>query len=126
MIEITGTERLNAVLRAAPARAVAGLSAALFREGNEIMSASRELVPVDEGTLRGSGTVMAPQASVSGVEVEFGYGGAASDYAVVQHERMDFRHASGGPKFLESPTLEAANGMGARLARTVRQFLERR
>lgn len=115
-VEIEGVEQLRATLRRAEGRAVPLLSAALYAEAENIMSASREQVPVDTGALRASGTVQLPSAGPTGVEVEFGYGGAASEYAVIQHERMDYRHTVGKPKFLEGPTLEAAFGMASRLA----------
>jgi hypothetical protein len=55
------------------------------------------------------------------VSVTLSYGGPASDYAVVQHERLDYKHSVGGPKYLERPLLEAASGMGERIAKKIRE-----
>src|SRR5688572_2780607 len=109
-IQWEGVEQLQAALRAKGDRAPLAMAGALFREAETIMGRSRELVPVDTGTLRGSGSVTAPQIAGSFVEVEFGYGGAASDYAVIVHEHMGLSHTNGQAKFLEQPALEAALG----------------
>ena len=124
--EIEGIPQLRAALTRAGQRAPLAMASALVIEAEGAMRESRELVPVDQGTLKGSGVVLAPEISARGVTVEFGYGGAASDYAVIQHERTDFRHKTGEAKFLEKPVLERASGMGQRMAVTVRRFLERR
>jgi len=39
----------------------------------------------------------------------------------VQHERLDYKHSVGGPKYLERPLLEAASGMGERIAKKIRE-----
>lgn len=53
-------------------------------------------VPVDEGVLRSTGRVTGPE----GNEVEWSYGGAAAPYAIVQHERLDFRHTVGEARWM--------------------------
>ena len=116
-VELVGTENLQRLLMQGQRNAVPLLASALYEEAEKIMRVSKDLVPVDEGTLMGSGHVQAPNVGATDVEVEFGYGGAAKAYALIQHERMDYNHRTGQAKFLEQPTLEAAIGMGARLAR---------
>ena len=69
--------------------------------GEEIMTdvkanAPGHGVPEDEGTLRGSGRVTGPLAGV----VTLSFGGASAPYALVQHERMDYRHTVGEPRYL--------------------------
>ena len=92
--------------------------AALFIEGQEILTRSRQsFVPVDQGILMNDSGVTKPQMEGGQVVVGIWYGdGPAKDYAVPQHERMDFSHANGGPKYLERPVLEASNGMARRLS----------
>jgi hypothetical protein len=94
------------------------LGRALRREGETIMTRSqRDYVPVDLGTLRASGTVEGPEVAGTKLTVTLGYGGAASAYALVQHEAMHFNHPrGGGPKYLERPVNAAAAGMAKRLA----------
>jgi hypothetical protein len=64
----------------------------------ELKGRSQALCPVDSGTLRGSAVV-----DVQGNTVTVGYGGAASAYALVQHENLHFHHPVGQDKFLEQP-----------------------
>ncbi len=92
--------------------------AALFIEGQEILTRSRQsFVPVDQGILRQDSGVTRPEREGGKIVVGIWYGdGPARDYAVPQHERTDFRHVSGGPKYLERPVLEASNGLARRLA----------
>ena len=124
--EIEGVPAFRAALKRAGDRAPLAMAAALVIEAEGAMRESRELVPVDNSILKGSGVVLPPEITARGVTVDFGYGGEASDYAVIQHERTDFRHTVGQAKFLEQPVLERASGMGTRMAATVRKFLERR
>ena len=87
-------------------------------EGELIMTDSKQnYVPVDLGVLRASGFVKGPTIMGDNVEVKLGYGGAASAYALIQHEAMDFRHTVGGPKYLERPVKRAAAGLGQKIAR---------
>ena len=124
--EIEGIPQLRAALERAKDRAPQAMAAALLIEAEGAMRESRELVPVDTGALRGSGVVLPPEITMTGVSVELGYGGTAADYAVIQHERTDLSHTVGQAKFLEQPVLQRASGMGRRMATTVKKFLERR
>lgn len=122
-IEIDGVDLLRRRLAELGPRADLGMSAALVEEGERIMKKSRPEVPTDLGTLKGSGHVSLPQRTASGVEVTFGYGGAASAYAWRQHEETGWSHTAGKAKFLEDPMRDSVSGMGARLAATLRRFL---
>lgn len=98
------------------------LEGALIEEGETIMAHSQEIVPVDQGVLKNSGGYYGSQIDANGVAVRYGYGGAASSYALTQHETPPgvFSHAEGQSwKYLEIPVMEAVQGMGARLARSV-------
>lgn len=120
----SGVEQLKIALAKRVAEAPAAMGAALFVEAERIMADSRERVPVDDGSLRASGIVLLPEIKGDGAEVEFGYGGAAADYAEIQHERLDYSHTVGEAKFLERPTLEAADGLESRLASIIKSRLE--
>lgn len=111
-------KRLSAVKEAAPKI----VAKALFAEASIVLGESQtEYVPVDTGVLKNSGFVAEPKITSSGVEVELGYGGAAAAYAVVQHERLDYRHTVGQAKFLEIPVLawgdRAERTLGDRIGR---------
>lgn len=96
--------------------ALSQLENALQTEAELIMTRSkRDFVPVDQGVLRASGHVKPATRRGSKAYVELGYGGAASDYALVQHERMDFQHTVGQAKYLEQPVKDAASGFAKRV-----------
>ena len=95
--EVIGDKELAQALRDAGDGAVNALARALYQEAELIMADSKKIVDVDEGTLRNSGFVKDPKIARRGgmtsggldnarIEVEMGYGGAASGYAVYLHE----------------------------------------
>jgi hypothetical protein len=122
---IQGEAQLQAALIEAGASAIPALAAAGLEEMEMVMSEAKEVTPVDLGTLRDSGHVLPPDTSPTGVEIVAGFGGAASDYAIVQHERLDYSHATGGAKFLERPFLARVATMPLTLAAGVRVALSR-
>jgi len=116
-LTITGTDKLAAACRRFGGQALPTAAAALYQEAEEIIGDSKEhYVPVDLAVLKASGHVQPPEISGNTVSVTMGYGGAAKDYAIVQHERLDYHHTVGGAKYLERPLLAAARGLAGRLA----------
>ena len=98
--------------------AIPKLRGPLNLEANKIMTAAKRITPVDTGTLRGSGHVQTPRVGGTTLSITLGFGGAASGYALVQHERTDLRHRGRQQaKFLEQPAKAAAKGLGNRLTR---------
>lgn len=123
-IKWKGLDKLDRILNGAPREVKQRAASALYREGEDIMTTSKSrFVPVDQGTLRASGHVERPQVGRNRVSVTLGYGGAASAYALIQHEAMDFRHTVGGPKYLERPVNAAAASVAAAVARAVEESL---
>lgn len=115
-VEITGLDVLNALLERLGTQAPAAIGSALYQEATEVLNRSQDIVPVDTGDLKGTGMVSEPEIYGSHVEVIVGYGGPAVDYAITVHEDMDADHEEGTyAKYLETPALEAVNGMGERL-----------
>lgn len=84
------------------ARSMEGETGKTIRQvGEEVMTdvkASRpgKGVPVDLGPLRASGQVTGPNNGV----VVLSFGGPSADYALIQHERMDFAHDVGEARYL--------------------------
>lgn len=81
------------------------VSPTLLAVGEEIMTdvkASRpgHGVPVDKGTLRGSGRVTGPAGHRFRPFVTLSFGGAAAPYALIQHEVVTFKHTVGEPRYL--------------------------
>lgn len=98
-----------------------------FADGVVMSDAKDHYVPWEEGILRDSGHVELPVFHGSDISVALGFGGAAKDYAAIQHERMDFRHPrGGGPKYLERPMLKHAPAMPRFVADAVDDVLRSR
>ncbi len=129
---VTGGQALRANLQRAGASAAVELNAAMYQEAEAIMAVSKRIVPVKFGTLRGSGRVVPMNKGRGKLGYALGgwalvYGDAAEDYAIVQHERLDYRHTPPGQaKYLEQPFREAQTGMEGRLARRIGKRLESR
>ena len=96
----------------------------LFRQAHMIMRESkRYFVPVDDGVLRASGHVEKPKWDGDGLSVNFGYGGAASAYAMVQHQNKNYRHTVGTWQYLSRPTMRHGMQMKKQFTRDIRKFL---
>lgn len=100
---------------------------AIYAEAQIEMTESKRRCPVSPvpapkgvvpGTLRASGRVSLPERNGRDISVVLSYGGAA-DYAVVQHERLDFFHTTGQAKYLESVLNESRPFMASRIAKRV-------
>lgn len=93
------------VMQLAGPEAMQRVGGGLYRGGQAIIADAVDLVPVDEGVLRDSAIVQEPVVNGDEVSVELGFGGAASDYAIEQHENLGLQHPNGGQaKFLETAT----------------------
>lgn len=111
-----GVKGLDEILRAngaAVARLTDAAGVGLYAAGNRVMTTAKSgLVPVDHGTLRGSGYVTEPvKEGEASVIVELGFGGPAADYAVIQHEEQSFAHEVGTFKYLEKATQQEADAV---------------
>ncbi|MFB7461714.1 hypothetical protein [Streptomyces sp. NPDC056188] len=104
-------DRVAASVRSA---GVAGLRAA----GEHVLTESRKLVPIEEGTLERSGAVGVDSASLA-VTVSYD-----TPYAIKQHENMHYRHDRGrSAKYLERPVNQERERVAAILAAHVRRAL---
>ena len=140
---VTGGKELKIALQALGERGSQAGAAALYREANRIMTDSKEnYVPVDDAILMGSGYVELPVVTPDGVEVEIGYGGAASAYALAVHEHLSehspyswqvaesqgrpvqFHPTGRGPKYLEIPVTTARDGFDTRVAADIKPVIE--
>lgn len=137
-IRVRGIEQVRRALRRLNGTANEAFARELFREGETIMTESKQLVPVDSGALRSTGHVTPPVREAGTLRVTLAYGGPAgaegvSDegkgryvgYALHVHEDLTARHTVGGPKFLERPALEATPGMATRMAVRIQAALDR-
>jgi hypothetical protein len=104
------------------------LARAVYAEATTVLNESKKIVPVDDGYLKNSGKVEAPNISPKETSVEVTYGGAAAPYALYVHEDPDARHAPGKTyKYLEIPAMAHADkftrGVKERLITYIRRGL---
>lgn len=75
-----------------------GAARGLLLAAEHVLQQSQEVVPLDESPLMQSGTASVDEPSLTAA-VSYD-----TPYAVVQHERLDYRHAPGRTaKYLERP-----------------------
>lgn len=90
----------------------------LLLGAEHVLQSSRAVVPLEEGTLERSGT-----ATQEGLEAAVSYN--APPYDVIQHERLDFRHANGRTaKYLEGPLNAERDTVGDIIAAELRRALQ--
>lgn len=119
----TGLKEMQDNLHAVQRRTREAMTLAAVKHANRVMDASGALVPVETGALMISGEVLEPEVTDSGVTVDLVYGTSepTSNYAIVQHERLDFNHPNGGQaKYLEQPLLAMADDLTQELAETAK------
>lgn len=109
-VELVGADRLARVFdQATSSGTINELKQAMTGTAATVLDESQKIVPVDLGTLKGSGMVKEPVVDNDGIEIEISYGGAASKYAWYVHENMNARHRDGkSAKYLEIPVEAAA------------------
>lgn len=98
-VKLEGFSELNKILIVLPKVATEAAMAELERVGNDLQAKASQLAPVDTGDLRGSGFT-----ETDGKNVTVGF---ESEYALKQHENLNYRHPKGGEaKYLETPYKE--------------------
>ncbi len=119
---LTGVQAFLNALGATESRVRVAAGVAMRKEGDTIMRRSKaEFVPVEYGTLKGSGQVTGPDRDAGEIVVTLSFGGGAQDYALYQHE-MELYHPKPPrvgkfrAKYLQTPVMEAQKGMTERLA----------
>lgn len=125
-IEVTGLRDVAAVLLAGQKNVLDATKQALYAEAQVVLAESKRQVPFRYGALSGSGMVHEPYSVGNKAAVEISYGGAAVDYAFVQHENLNFRHAPGRKaKYLEDPVVDAQGRLAQRIRLLVAHILRR-
>lgn len=126
--KLLGATEMRAKLRQIAEKFPDRVGAAIYQEAQIEMTEAKRRTPVSPtpaprgvvpGTLRASGQVSRPERSGRNISVTLSFGGAAEDYAVIQHERLDYHHTTGQAKYLESVLNESREFMLARIARRV-------
>lgn len=124
--DLKGTKALERAIIKYGKRGKRAVAGGLYAAGSVIIKESKRRTPVLDGTLRGSGYVTEPQNIGRGVLVEIGHGGAASAYAVRQHEDLTLNHPGGGEaKFLENAMVSKKGEAFRTAAATANAIFER-
>ncbi|GAA1026823.1 hypothetical protein GCM10009557_05880 [Virgisporangium ochraceum] len=104
-------EEIKKKVRAA---AIQGITLA----AEHLLGESRTLVPLEEGTLERSGTVVVDETNLRATVTY------DTPYAVRQHEELNYRHAPGRQaKYLETPMATERDTMQAIIAAQIRRAL---
>ena len=119
-VTLNGIEQLKAKIAAAVPAARQAIKAELYQFAEEVMTVSKEIVPVDTGALMNSGKVMPLEEDGDIVTVTLGYGDESVGYAIYVHEDLDpgvhWTRPGSGPKFLETPLKEMQDSLPGRIA----------
>jgi len=122
---LTGVKKLDKKLKKYTSRTLEEVAVHLNREAEGIMSQSKELVPVDTGTLRSSGHVKDAVIKGRKVQVQLGYGGAGAEYAKIVHEDLNAFHTVGMAKYLSIPYRKAVKGVAKRISVRLKKLARR-
>lgn len=123
-ITLVGADKVRDFLALGGKVAVEVLVTVLRNESLLAFRNSQRMVPHATGVLRASGVVKPPEINGTHVEVQMGYGGAASAYALYQHENLSLNHPDprndhsdpkGQAKYLETPVRDQVQGLSTRL-----------
>lgn len=123
-VQMKGSEKMRLIYESVGEPAFTrAMSRAVYIEAQRVMRVAKRQVPLDDGPLRASGTVLEPVVQGRRWEITLGFGGAASAYALIQHENLTFSHSPGRKaKYLEDPVRAALPAIEARLARSVGNY----
>lgn len=90
-----------------------------FLAAEYVLGESQAVVPLDEAALSRSGTASVDEGDLTAA-VSYD-----TPYAVIQHERMDFRHAPGRQaKYLEQPLFQSRAQVQAIIAAQLRRAIQ--
>lgn len=100
------------------ARAREGAVRGLHLATEHLLAESRRVVPLEEGTLERSGTASVDDSELRGCVAYL------PEYAIYQHEALDWKHAPGRQaKFLEQPLQTESKTMNDIIAAQIRREL---
>lgn len=127
-IEISGMDKLIEKLGAMGPKVKKAAETELYQIAEEVMANSKEIVPVDKGTLMSTGHVDPPVETDKGASINMGYGGPAAPYALAVHENLDPRvhwtRPGSGPKYLERPLEEMKPNITPRVRQAILESLK--
>lgn len=132
-VKLVGMKDFLGSMRGMSSEVLPAAKEVLYAEAQGILRESRKEVPFLHGILSSSGRVHEPYIASRKAVVEITYGGAAGgdfegtkpvNYAILQHENENFRHAPGRKAwYLRDPVNRARDGFSERLNRKLARLL---
>lgn len=117
-ITVEGLPKLQAILKDIPIQA----NEAVFKElgliTQDLKGKSQRLAPKDLGDLRGSAFAEVNRTLLLKI---VGTTGFTEPYALRQHEEMDYHHADGQAKYLETPYKENADKYANSIGKAIKK-----
>lgn len=127
MLVLTNEEVLTRVLGLAGEQVEKVVGQALLEEARILMRESLNQVPVLNAVLKTSGDVLLPVKDGRMIVVKLGYGGAASAYALYQHNApAGWNYTKPGTKshFLSDPVQQGIPGIQRNLVKRIGRLAE--
>jgi hypothetical protein len=144
--KINGLEELIQRLNDSRRKLRQNVAKEMYQFAEEIMTDSKQVVPVLTGALMNTGKVFPPVEDSNSVTVELGYGDESVDYALIVHEELDMSRGSvfgplrkgakriaphpinwtrpgSGPKYLQNPFDQKSDQLAPRLAKAASDAL---
>lgn len=105
----------------------------MYQFAEEIMTDSKQVVPVLTGALMNTGKVFPPIEDSTSITIELGYGDESVDYAIYVHEELqspkgnpiNWTRPGSGPKYLQNPFDQKSDQLAPRLAKVALDTLKK-
>lgn len=123
-LKIEGLNDLIELLRKGQKKAHSDVAKVMYQFAEEVMTESKQIVPVKTGALMATGKVLPPVESAGVITVELGYGDNAIGYAIYVHEELqspsgnpiNYTRPGSGPKYLQTPFDQKSDLLAPRIA----------
>ena len=123
--KIDGLEDLIQKLKTGKQRFRENAAKEMYQFAEEVMTDSKEVVPVKTGALMNTGKVFPPVEDATSITVDLGYGDESVDYALIVHEELqspkgnpiNWTRPGSGPKYLQNPFDAKSDQFAPRIAK---------
>lgn len=123
-LDLKGLSDLVDLLNKGKQDARKNVAKVMYQFAEEVMTDSKQIVPVLTGALLNTGKVLPPVEDSTSITVEFGYGDESVDYALYVHEELqspkgnpiNYTRPGSGPKYLQNPFDQKADQLPPRIA----------
>ena len=123
--KIDGLEDLIQKLKTGKQKFRENAAKKMYQFAEEVMTDSKEVVPVLTGALMNTGKVFLPVEDATSITVDLGYGDESVDYALIVHEELqspkgnpiNWTRPGSGPKYLQNPFDAKSDQFAPRIAK---------